>query len=134
MTGTNRDHRTSAQRQEAVLDALSRGATIAQAATEARVSSRTVRAYLATPEFQHHLRTRRATTAALTTATLTHYTVEAVQRLHTLMTDPHSSPATIARAATTLLSEARAWRDTDLEERLTALEQAAEHTTLRAVQ
>lgn len=64
---------------------------------------------------------------------LTSYALDAVERLHAMMTDPLSTQSTVVRAATAILAEARAYRDIDLDLRLTELEGVSRGGGLRAV-
>jgi hypothetical protein len=67
----------------------------------------------------------RATIATTTAALLTAQTRASIEHLHDVMTDPQVSDSVRVRAAGLLLTEARAWRDADMEPRLVALEEAA---------
>ncbi len=113
--------RTMEQNKQAVLDALAKGMTYQQAADTAGVLVATVTRYAADPVFQQRLRDAQATYTATITRTLTARAAYAIDVLSREMVQG-VNPTVRVRAALGLLAEARAWRDTDLDERLTALE------------
>lgn len=110
--------------QNAVIEALAHGATYEQAAQTAGVLPATVTRYASDPAFMARVQARRATIATTTAALLTAQTRASIEHLHDVMTDPQVSDSVRVRAAGLLLTEARAWRDADMEARLVALEQA----------
>lgn len=116
-----------------VLEAIANGATYEQAARHADVQVSTVARYMQDPDFLLELQMRRSTIATTTAAALTGRCLQAIQKLQALMEDPRSTQTTQAKAAATILAEARAWRDTHIEERITQLEEQARKGNLRAV-
>jgi transcriptional regulator with XRE-family HTH domain len=116
-----------------VLDAIADGCTYQQAAKRAGVQVSTVARYMQDDEFTAELQAKRATLATVTSAALTSKCLDAIEQLHSLMNDPRSTQTTKAKAASTLLAEARAWRDADIDERITELENKAQQRNLRAL-
>jgi len=132
MPRSNKDKGTIARR-NAVAEALASGATYQQAAKRAGVQVSTVARYMQDPDFTLDLNARKSTIASNTAAALTGRCLEAILKLQELMNDPRSTQTTKAKAAATILAEARAWRDTHIDERLTQLEEQARRGNLRAV-
>jgi hypothetical protein len=112
----------------AALRVLAQGGTVESAAEAAGVAIGTLYVYLRDPGATAYLRQARAASTEITATSLHAHTTAAVERLRAIMDDPEASQATVTRAATALLAEARAWRDADHEERLTAIEDAIEAT------
>jgi len=111
--------------EEAVLDALAQGMTYAQAADTAGVVVSTVARYMQDPDFTFRLRLRNSTTANTVRMMLTARCVEATERLHGEMNNQQNAASIRVRAAHALLTTALQWRDADIDERLTSLEELA---------
>jgi len=109
-----------------LLRALACGATVESAAREAGVSPRTVYRRLEDPEFCRRLQALRADIVVRTAAALTAASTEAVRTLVELMKP--TSPANIRLGASRAVIESsmRLREIAELEERLTALEQASQ--------
>lgn len=125
--------RSRNDRMAAALNRLAEGGTTAQAAEAAGVTTRTILQYLRDPDFLHRLREARGATNEMIVVALTHFALEAVERLHQVMNDPRSTQASVVKAATSILAEARAHRDADIDARLTELEAAARRGQLRVI-
>ena len=103
---------------DVLLAALACGASQEKAAQQAGVSRSTVQRRLADPEFQRQLEAFRAELVQRTTAVLTASGLEFVKTLVTL-----TSAATRLGAARAGLEMAVKYREQEIEQRLTALEQ-----------
>jgi hypothetical protein len=125
--------RSARANRNAVMAAIADGCTYQEAAHRAGVQVSTVARYMQDPEFTHALNGLRATIASTNSAALNSRCLDAIERLHSLMNDPRSTQSVQAKAASTLLAEARAWKDADIEQRLIELEGQAQRTNLRAI-
>ncbi|HRW40098.1 MAG TPA: hypothetical protein P5193_00995 [Microthrixaceae bacterium] len=102
--------------------AILAGAGTAQAAaTEAGVSLRTIRRWLATPGYRQHLTTATAATVAEARERLAATATQAVATLADVMADPSAPAAARVSAARVILAAAL---DRDVDDRLTRLEEA----------
>lgn len=110
-------------RENAVLLALAQGSTTDQAGKAAGVSGRTVRRWMADPDFAARVAELRAELLARTVGALVDASLDAVRTLRECL--KARSEATRVRAATALLNALVVVRESvDLEQRLAALEAA----------
>jgi hypothetical protein len=107
---------------EILIEALASGMTYAEAGKTAGLTSRTVSRRLEDPEFSVRVSRRRGDRVAQVTGALTAMSTEALQVLRECMAD--GRPADRLRAAQlTLVLMSRFRHDTEIEDRLAALEQ-----------
>jgi hypothetical protein len=113
---------TRTANENAVIEALAEGATYTEAANRAGVLPATVTRYAADPEIMHRVQHRRDTIAANTTAAVTAATIQAIDVLIGAMHSRTTTESVRVSAARAILSEARAWRDTEIGLRLAEIE------------
>lgn len=107
--------------QGTALAVLAGGGTARAAASEAGVSLRTVRRWLASPAYRAHLTAQTAATVSEARERLAQTATEAVRVLADVMSDPTQPAAARVSAARHVLTAAL---DRDLDERLARLEEA----------
>ena len=115
--------RSRNDRKNSALAALCAGAGLHGAAEAANVQPRTIYDYLQDPDFRTTLHEIRAAADDLTAVLLANYATDAVELLNAVLHNPEETTTARVKAAGLILNESRAWRDTDIERRLTQLEQ-----------
>ena len=108
---------------DALLLALACGASVDQAARQCGLSSRTVYRRLAEADFRHRLQALRGDMVSRTAGTLTAAAGEAVRTLLELLRSTASAAVRLGAARAVLELGMKIRESTDLEERLSALEQ-----------
>lgn len=130
MTTTPADKRTrailNAQRrtEAAVVLSIAAGNSITNTCEMTGASRPLVTRLVNDPDIQVRIRDERARVGSEITAALATHARRAADYLVSIVNDPTAPDGARVRAAGLLLSEARAWRSDDIEERLTALENA----------
>ncbi|MCF8527758.1 MAG: hypothetical protein K9G24_02340 [Candidatus Nanopelagicales bacterium] len=118
------DTMTRRHNEDALVHAAATGRTIEQIAEDLSMSRGTVARRLNEPATQHRIRVRRAEVASELTASPIDRAHTAADLLMAVIVDEFLAPQHRVRAATSLLAEARAWRDADMEGRLVAVKEA----------
>jgi HEAT repeat protein len=108
---------------EQLLMALACGATVDNAARQAGISAATAYRRLADPDFGQRLQKMRGDMVSRTAGTLTAAASEAVRTLLELLKNPTSSAVRLGAARAVLEIGMKLREMSDLEERLSALEQ-----------
>lgn len=114
----NRQRRLDAS----IVIALASGNTVAATCELTGATRPQVMRIVNDPAMQSRIREERARIGSEITAALVAHARQATEYLVTIVRDVTAPDASRVRAAGLLLSEARAWRTDDIEERLTALE------------
>ena len=108
--------------ESSIVIALASGNTIAATCELTGASRPQVMRIVNDPAMQSRIREERARIGTEITAALVAHARQATEYLVTIVRDVTAPDASRVRAAGLLLSEARAWRTDDIEDRLTALE------------
>lgn len=114
----NRQRRLEAS----IVIALASGNTVAATCELTGATRPQVMRIVNDPAMQSRIREERARIGSEITAALVAHARQATEYLVTIVRDVTAPDASRVRAAGLLLSEARAWRTDDIEDRLTALE------------
>lgn len=125
----NRQRRLEAS----IVIALASGNTVAATCELTGATRPQVMRIVNDPAMQSRIREERARIGSEITAALVAHARQATEYLVTIVRDVTAPDASRVRAAGLLLSEARAWRTDDIEERLTDLEVQAKRGQLRSV-
>lgn len=117
-------------KQRAAIAALLAGETYGAAATAAQISPKTLFRWRADPVFVAELRAGQAELIRAATAALASAAHPAVNVLRAILEDPDARPGERIRAAAVILEQLlRLKEQVDLEARILALEEAAQHAT-----